>query len=70
MRHHKCLMQLSQAHREVMDLVYYHDKSVNEIAQIVGISPGTVKTRMFETRRSSFAKPGSKASDGGRPRPS
>jgi DNA-directed RNA polymerase specialized sigma24 family protein len=53
-----------------MDLVYYHDKSVNEIAQIVGISPGTVKTRMFETRRSSFAKPGSKASDGGRPRPS
>jgi RNA polymerase sigma factor (sigma-70 family) len=39
----KCLMQLTAAHREVMDLVYYHDKSVDEIAQIVGISPSTVK---------------------------
>jgi RNA polymerase sigma-70 factor (ECF subfamily) len=47
---HKSLMQLSPAHREVMDLVYYHDKSVDEIAQIVGISPGTVKTRMFYAR--------------------
>ena len=34
----KCLGQLSQAHREVIDLVYYHDKSVDEVAQIVGIS--------------------------------
>jgi RNA polymerase sigma-70 factor, ECF subfamily len=46
----KCMMQLSAAHREVMDLVYYHDKSVDEIAQIVGVLPGTVKTRMFYAR--------------------
>jgi RNA polymerase sigma-70 factor (ECF subfamily) len=46
----KCLAQLSPAHREVMDLVYYHDKSVDEIAQIVGVLPGTVKTRMFYAR--------------------
>jgi RNA polymerase sigma-70 factor, ECF subfamily len=46
----KCLMQLSAAHREVMDLAYYHDKSVDEVAQIVGISPNTVKTRMFYAR--------------------
>jgi RNA polymerase sigma-70 factor (ECF subfamily) len=46
----KCLGQLSQAHREVIDLVYYHDKSVDEVAQIVGVSPNTVKTRMFYAR--------------------
>jgi RNA polymerase sigma-70 factor (ECF subfamily) len=33
----KCLTQLSPAHREVMDLVYYHDKSVDEVAKIIGI---------------------------------
>ena len=46
----KCLMRLSTAHCEVMELAYYHDKSVDEIAQIVGISSNTVKTRMFYAR--------------------
>jgi RNA polymerase sigma-70 factor, ECF subfamily len=31
-----CLSQLSPRHREVIDLVYYHEKSVDEVAQIVG----------------------------------
>ena len=31
----KCLVQLSPAHREVIDLVYYHEKSVEEVAAIV-----------------------------------
>jgi RNA polymerase sigma-70 factor, ECF subfamily len=30
-----------------MDLVYYQDKSIEEVAQIVCVSPNTVKTRMF-----------------------
>jgi RNA polymerase sigma-70 factor (ECF subfamily) len=46
----KCLRQLSPAHREVIDLVYYHEKSVDEVAQIVGVPPATVKTRMFYAR--------------------
>jgi RNA polymerase sigma-70 factor, ECF subfamily len=46
----KCLTQLSSAHREVLDLVYYHEKSVDEVAQIVGVPPATVKTRMFYAR--------------------
>ena len=46
-----CLAQLSPAHREIMDLVYYHERSVKEIAQIAGIPEGTVKTRMFHARR-------------------
>jgi RNA polymerase sigma-70 factor (ECF subfamily) len=46
-----CLQKLSAEHREVMDLVYYHDKSVEEAAKIVGIPEGTVKTRMFHARK-------------------
>src|SRR5207249_9058690 len=46
----KCLTQLSPAHREVIDLVYYHEKSVDEVSRIVGVPPATVKTRMFYAR--------------------
>ncbi len=33
-----------------IDLVYYHHKSVEEVAQIVGAQTSTVKTRMFYAR--------------------
>jgi len=46
----ECLAHLSSDHREVLDLVYYHGKSVDEIADIIGIPVGTVKTRMFYAR--------------------
>jgi RNA polymerase sigma-70 factor (ECF subfamily) len=46
-----CLTKLSAEHREVVDLVYYHEKSVEEVAQIVGIPEATVKTRMFYARK-------------------
>ena len=46
----RCLTQLSPAHRQVIDLVYYHEKSVEEVAQVVGIPASTVKTRMFYAR--------------------
>jgi RNA polymerase sigma-70 factor (ECF subfamily) len=46
----KCLTRLSPAHRAVIELVYYHGKSVEEVAQIVGAPKGTVKTRMFFAR--------------------
>jgi RNA polymerase sigma-70 factor (ECF subfamily) len=42
---------LSAEHREIVDLVYYHEKSVEEVAQIVGIPEATVKTRMFYARK-------------------
>ena len=45
------LLRLSPDHREVIDLAYYHGKSVKEIAEIVSISEATVKTRMFYARR-------------------
>jgi len=46
----QCLQRLSPSHREIIDLVYYHEKSVAEAAQIVGIPEGTVKTRMLRAR--------------------
>jgi len=46
-----CLTALSAEHREVIDLVYYHEKSVKEAAEIVGIPEATVKTRMFYARK-------------------
>jgi RNA polymerase sigma-70 factor, ECF subfamily len=47
----QCLNALSAEHREIIDLVYYHEKPVAEVAEIVGIPEGTVKTRMFYARR-------------------
>ncbi len=47
----KCLQALSPEHREIIDLVYYHEKSVEEVAEIVGIPENTVKTRMFYARK-------------------
>jgi RNA polymerase sigma-70 factor (ECF subfamily) len=47
----QCLSKLSIEHREIVDLVYYHEKSVEEVARIVGIPEATVKTRMFYARK-------------------
>jgi RNA polymerase sigma-70 factor, ECF subfamily len=46
-----CLERLSFDHREVLDLVYYHEKSIDEVAKITGIPLNTVKTRMFYARK-------------------
>jgi RNA polymerase sigma-70 factor, ECF subfamily len=47
----QCLEKLSPEHKEIIDLVYYHEKSVEEVAEIVGIPENTVKTRMFYARK-------------------
>lgn len=47
----QCLQSLSPEHREIIDLVYYHEKSVEDVASIVGIPENTVKTRMFYARK-------------------
>lgn len=46
-----CLDKLSLEHREVVDLVYYHEASVEEVARVVGIPENTVKTRLFHARK-------------------
>ena len=47
----KCLDQLSPAHRVVIDLVYFHDKSLADAAGTVGVALNTVKTRLFYARK-------------------
>jgi len=46
-----CLTQLSAVHREIVDLVYYHGKKIEEAATILGVPLNTVKTRMFYARK-------------------
>jgi len=47
----RCLATLSPEHREAIDLVYYHEKSITEVAHILNVPEGTVKSRMFEARK-------------------
>ena len=47
----QCLKQLSIAHRQVVDLVYYHEQSIEEVAEIIGVPASTVKTRVFYARK-------------------
>jgi len=46
-----CLKQLSPAHREIIDLVYYHERTIDDVADIIGVPQNTVKTRMFYARK-------------------
>jgi RNA polymerase sigma-70 factor (ECF subfamily) len=47
----RCLAQMSREHREVIDLVYYHERSIEEVANIIRAPKNTVKTRMFYARK-------------------
>jgi RNA polymerase sigma-70 factor, ECF subfamily len=47
----QALTKLSADHREIIDLVYYHERSIEECAQILAIPAATVKTRMFYARK-------------------
>jgi RNA polymerase sigma-70 factor (ECF subfamily) len=44
-------MKLTAEHREIVDLVYCHDKTIEEVVEIIGVPKNTVKTRMFYARR-------------------
>jgi RNA polymerase sigma-70 factor (ECF subfamily) len=46
-----CLDRLSDDHKTIVDLVYYQEMSIAEVAEIVGIPENTVKTRMFYARK-------------------
>ena len=47
----RCLAMLSPEHAEIIDLVYYQEKSIKEIVDLLGIPDNTVKTRMFYARK-------------------
>jgi RNA polymerase sigma-70 factor (ECF subfamily) len=48
---HRCIGALSREHREVIDLAYFREKSIHEIAGMLGIGLNTVKSRMFYARK-------------------
>lgn len=46
-----CLEQLSEAHRQVLHLAFFDDLPYPEIAKVVGVPLGTVKTRVFHAKQ-------------------
>lgn len=44
------ISKLSDKHRQVIELVYFKELSVKEVAKVLNISDNTVKTRMFYAR--------------------
>lgn len=45
-----CLQGLSAKHRECLHLTYFEDLTIREIAVLVGVPDGTVKSRLFQAR--------------------
>lgn len=49
---HAGLEKLSLPHREVLTLFFLEDLTINEIAIVLGIPPGTVKSRLHHAKKS------------------
>jgi RNA polymerase sigma-70 factor (ECF subfamily) len=47
---HDCVGRLSPQHQEIIDLVYYQEKKLHEVAASLGAPINTVKTRIFYAR--------------------
>jgi RNA polymerase sigma-70 factor (ECF subfamily) len=48
---HAALSRISLSHREVLTLHFLESFSVEQLAEILAIPPGTVKSRLFHARR-------------------
>jgi RNA polymerase sigma-70 factor (ECF subfamily) len=46
-----CMKRLPAEHREVIDLVYYQEQSMESVAAILGVPRGVAKTRVFSARQ-------------------
>ena len=45
------ILKLSPDHRDILDLVYFHENSVEDCALILNLPVATVKTRMLSARK-------------------
>src|SRR5262245_11062787 len=48
---HRGLLSLSLPHREVLTLFFLEEMSVEEVASVFGVPPGTVKSRLHYAKR-------------------
>ncbi len=48
---HHALAQISLPHREVLTLCFLEDLSIEEIADIIQVPPGTVKSRIYYAKK-------------------
>jgi len=53
------LIRVSAKHREVLDLVFFHEMNYQEIAAILDVPLNTVKTRVFHAKKAVKKKLGS-----------
>jgi RNA polymerase sigma-70 factor (ECF subfamily) len=44
------LSRISDKHREVLDLVFFHEMNYQEVSEVLGIPVNTVKTRVFHAK--------------------
>jgi RNA polymerase sigma-70 factor (ECF subfamily) len=47
----RCITRLPAEHREMIDLVYNQEQSMEQVATILGIPRNTARTRMFDARK-------------------
>jgi RNA polymerase sigma-70 factor (ECF subfamily) len=47
----KCLNKLPAEEREIIDLIYYQERSIEEVAEIVGVPVKTIRTRALSARK-------------------
>jgi RNA polymerase sigma-70 factor (ECF subfamily) len=47
----RCICALSPEHAALIDLVYYHEMSMAEVADVLQIPENTAKTRLFHARK-------------------
>ncbi len=48
---HYGLAKISLPHREILTLFFLQDLSIEEVAEVVAIPPGTVKSRLYHAKR-------------------
>lgn len=63
----RCMKVLSRDHRVILELIYYHEKSIEEVAEILDIPKNTVKTRTFHARKQLSAEMTAQGLDRGWP---